>query len=133
MSPPAGSASSPPRRITPPGAIRYPSNPSDTGKPLAFGFRPRANAEYAMSPAAARSGVQLLVIAEDSHLVEGNAARRGEIGGDARARHHAIVQRDGERAALFQSLHHLGKCVAQAFDDLEHRQVRIRHAASGEV
>jgi hypothetical protein len=78
--------------------------PSSRDRPASR--RPRSSRPHAMrirrgasrraAAAGTRDGerrVELVVVAEDAILVEGEAAIRGQVGGEARARAHPIVQR----------------------------------------
>ena len=53
--------------------------------------------------------VQRLVVAEDARLVEGDPPAGGEVGGDARARGDAIVQRNHARQLPLQPPRRMGK------------------------
>src|SRR5580698_5891841 len=79
------------------------------------------------------SGVELVVVTIDSPLVERDAPFRGEIRLDARPFRHALAQRDKARHFLLKTLHTLRESVAQAFDDLEQRQVDITQPAADHV
>src|SRR4051794_14140139 len=72
-------------------------------------------------------------MAENPPFVEWYAPLRGEIGRDMRALRHAVMQRNHPRHFLFESLHPLRKGVAQAFDDLEQRQVNVAKPAAEQI
>src|SRR5437773_1090824 len=69
--------------------------------------------------------VQFWIMPEDALLVERDPPLRREIGGNARARSDALVQRDRPGVFRLQLLHRAGKSIAQTRDHLEKRQVRI--------
>src|SRR5436190_911125 len=69
--------------------------------------------------------VQFWIMPEDALLVERDPPLRREIGGNARARSDALVQRDRPGVFRLQPLHRAGKSIAQTRDHLEKRQVRI--------
>src|SRR6185437_785296 len=69
--------------------------------------------------------VEFLEIAINAPLAERDAPLRREICGDARPLGDAIVQRHEQRNPFLETLHALGKCVAQTFDDLKQRQVNV--------
>src|SRR5215204_1623103 len=77
--------------------------------------------------------IELAIMPENSPFIERDAAFRGEIGGDPRAFRHTIAQRNHARHFLFEPLHPLRKGVAQAFDDLEQREVDIAEPATKEI
>src|SRR6267142_65485 len=79
------------------------------------------------------SKVQLLVAAEDAFLVEGDAAVAREIGLDVGPRGDAVMQIDHARYLALERLHALWKCVAQALDDLEQREIGVSRPAAGEI
>src|SRR5450631_2304770 len=65
--------------------------------------------------------IQRLVAAKDAVFVEGDAAVAGEIGLDVRPVGDAFVQIDQAGDPALERFHAVGKCVAQAFHDLEQR------------
>src|SRR5713101_6938077 len=69
--------------------------------------------------------VQFWIMPEDAVPVEGDPPLRREVGGEARPRRDAVVQRDRSRVSRLQPLHRAGKSIAQAGDHLEERQVRV--------
>ena len=71
-----------------------------------------------------RSVVELGIAAEDAPLVERDAARRREVGREARALGDPIAQREELRDVLRGE--RLRERVAQAFDDLERGEVGVR-------
>src|SRR5262245_17944457 len=77
--------------------------------------------------------VELLEIAVDAPLAEWDAARRGEIGGDARPLRDALGERDHARHLALEPFHPLGKGVAQALDDLEQRKIDIAELAAENI
>src|SRR5262245_9060334 len=77
--------------------------------------------------------IELLEIAVDAPLAERDAALRGEVGGDARAFSHALVQRYDARHLALEPFHPLGKGVAQPLDDLEQREVHIGQPAAEDI
>src|SRR3954470_24387577 len=77
--------------------------------------------------------VELAIVPENPPFVEWYAPLRGEIGGYARPLRHAVMQRNHARHLPFESLHPLRKGIAQAFDDLEQRQVNVAKLAAKEV
>src|SRR5262249_49004842 len=77
--------------------------------------------------------VQLLEIAVDAPLAERDAARRGEIGGNARALAHPLVQRGNARHLLLETFHPLWEGVAQTFNDLKQRKINIRELAAEKI
>ena len=66
-----------------------------------------------------RFRVEFGIAPENAHLIKGDPARRSEVGGDARPRHDAIMERDRSRGSWLQRFHAFGKGVAQSFDDSE--------------
>src|SRR6267143_4916324 len=77
--------------------------------------------------------IQRLILPEDAVLVEGDAAVAGEIGLDIGSRGDAVVQIDQAGNPALEGFHALGKCIAQAFDDLEQREINISDPAAGEI
>src|SRR6185312_6817610 len=78
-------------------------------------------------------GVQLGIVAEDTLLVEGDAAFRGDVALDAGPRRDAVVQSDEARTLLLEALHHARKSVAQPRDGLKQRQIGIAEASADEM
>src|SRR5690242_20346576 len=76
------------------------------------------------------SPIQLLIVAEDAHLVERNPALARKIRRDARTPGDAVAHRDDARDLALQPLHRLREGVAQPLDDLEQREVRIGEPAA---
>src|SRR6266478_2688484 len=77
--------------------------------------------------------IQRLVAAEDAVLVEGDAAVAGEIGLDIGSGGNAVMQIDQDGNPALEGFHAFGKCIAQAFDDLEQREINISDPAAGEI
>src|SRR5215470_10451212 len=77
--------------------------------------------------------VEFGVMPEDAVLVEGDAAVRGEIGGDAGAGGNAIVRADDAPMSGLEPRHHPRKGVAQPGDDLEQRQLGIGEFGADEA
>src|SRR5216684_4600334 len=77
--------------------------------------------------------IQRLVAAEDAVFVEGDAAVAGEIGFDIWSCSDAVVQIDQAGNPALESLHPFRESVAQPFQDLKQRQVRIGDPAAGEI
>src|SRR5436305_13080340 len=77
------------------------------------------------------SDIQRLVAAEDAVLIEGNAAGACEISLDVGPRRDAVVQLHQLRDRALEPLHALRESIAQAFHDLEQRQVDVSRAAPG--
>src|SRR6266436_3773643 len=77
--------------------------------------------------------IQRLILPEDAVLVEGDAAVAGQIGLDIGSRGNAVVQIDQAGNPALEGFHAFGKCIAQAFDDLEQRKIRVSEPATREV
>src|ERR1700688_797037 len=77
--------------------------------------------------------VQLLEVAVDAPLAEIDAPLGSKVRFDPRALCHAIVQRDQAGNFLLETLHALGKGVAQSLDDLEEREVDIAQPAADQI
>src|SRR5258708_5816841 len=83
--------------------------------------------------AAQASAIELLVGAEDAPFIERDPALRLQVGGDARALGHVVVQRHETRDLLLEPFHPFRKCVAQPVDDLEQAQIDITELAAEDV
>lgn len=70
---------------------------------------------------------------EYAALVEGEPARRCEIGCDARARTNHVVKAHKRGIALCQRLHRVRKGVAQPFHDLEERKIDMGDVVADHV
>ena len=57
------------------------------------------------SPMIDGSAIELGIVAEEAALVEGAAAWRGDVGGDAWTRGDAVVERDDERRFALEAFH----------------------------
>jgi hypothetical protein len=71
-------------------------------------------------------------VAKDPLLIEGQAPLGGEIRGEAGARGDSVVQRDHSSMFAFLLCHRAWKCVAQAFDHLEQRQIDVGNRIADE-
>src|SRR5438876_6085216 len=71
------------------------------------------------------SGVQLRVAAEDTLLVERDAALRAQVSAESRPRGDALVQLDQARDIFFQAAHRPREGVAQPLDHLEQGQIDV--------
>src|SRR5262245_38251879 len=78
----------------------------------------------------ARRDVELRIAPEDALLVERDAARRGEVRGDARALAHALGQCAQVRQLALELACAVREGVADALEHLEQRQVDVAAAAS---
>src|SRR5258708_13804910 len=76
-------------------------------------------------PVSGSLNVKFWIMPEDAVLVEGDPRLRREVGGDARPRRDAVVQRDLPRVFRVQPLHLARNGGTQARDHREDRQVRL--------
>src|ERR1700690_3039123 len=82
---------------------------------------PRSQPGVAMDcPSSAPARVELRIVAENALLVEGNAPRRREVGGDSRALLLSAPQRQKPPITARQPFHRARECIAQSRNDLEH-------------
>src|ERR1700752_5020906 len=81
---------------------------------------------------ASGSTIQLLVVAEDAVLVEGNAALARQIGCDVRATGDAVVQFAKRRNFALEGFHLPRKSVTQSRHKLKYRQIDISEPAAGQ-
>src|SRR6267378_1789884 len=81
--------------------------------------RRRAGKETAVS------AIELGIAAEDALLVERDAAFGAEINGEPRALHDAVVHCHQPGVFRLERSHRAGKCVAQALDHLEERELHV--------